>query len=85
MAAYSYANWASQSTPALQLSVLNQHIAEVSALMNGADVTADGKSINRSTLSAYLQTLLGERSRMEGNGAGVVNGGVMLTRFKEAR
>jgi hypothetical protein len=82
MAAYAYANWASQATAALQLSVLNQHIAEVSALMNGADVNADGKGINRFSLMQYHNNLLAERARMEANGAGVVNGGVVNLRMR---
>jgi hypothetical protein len=84
MAAYAYSAWASQSTPTAQLTMLNLHIGEVSALMNGADVSADGKSISRSTLQQYLNSLYTRADKLASDGAGVTNGGVMLARFREA-
>ena len=54
---YSYANWmSSSSSDSTRLANLEAHISEVSAQM-GADVSADGKSINRGSLIEYMKYL----------------------------
>jgi hypothetical protein len=59
-----YANWQEQATDALALAALKQHMTEVSQRIS-ASVTADGKSVDTSTLNEYLRWLGDERQRLE--------------------
>lgn len=62
--AWTYANWPSQSTPALRLTRLNLHIEEVSQKVQ-QELGADGKSRGSSSVQNYLDTLFAERDKLE--------------------
>lgn len=80
--AYTYSAWASQSTTAAKLTMLQLHISEVSAQM-GLDVSADGKSVSRSTLRVYLKDLQDEKRILMSlpDATGAVNGGTSFADF----
>lgn len=67
MAVYLYADWASwpEIDTLGKLNRLNLHIAEVSLIMNGPDVSADGKSLTRGSMVQYHANLLAERARLD--------------------
>ena len=70
--AWTYNDWASQSTPAARLTRLRLHIDEVSAQIS-ADISASGKSRSTSTLQTYLDGLMNRMDRLEqqvGSGPG---------------
>lgn len=79
--AYSYANWASQGTPAARLARLNLHIDEVSAQM-GPDVASLGHSRSLGSLVQYHATLMQRQKELQ-MAVGGIAGGVSLTSFNE--
>lgn len=62
--AYTYADWASQATIALQLSVLNQHIAEVAGRIK-EEIGSGVHNRSSSSLTAYHKDLLAERDKLQ--------------------
>ena len=86
--AWTYSNWATQSTVALRLAVLNQHIQEVSDAISN-ERAAEGFSEGSSSLQQMLDVLMKERIRLEGMpGAAGSNGGLSvakLTRHRDVR
>lgn len=63
--AYTYAAFEEQTTDALRLAMLRQHISEVRAQM-GPDVGAGGKYKNSGGLTDYLRQLNDRRKELEG-------------------
>lgn len=62
--AYTYAGWINEADDAARLTMLRQHIAEVSTLIN-ADVSADSRSVNHATLLQYHAGLLVQLEKYE--------------------
>lgn len=62
--AWTYADYEEQSTDALRLARLRQHISEVSQAM-GPSVSADGKSRDTGSLATYLGMLRDRRKELE--------------------
>jgi hypothetical protein len=82
--AWSFANFASQPTAALRLSVLLQHISEVEAAVD-AGVSSDGQSIDPGPLNDKLTRLYAERDRLEANPLNMTGGGVSRIRITDPR
>ena len=61
--AYTYHDWMTQTTDALRLTRLRQHIAEVSALVQ-PDVAAQGSSRSTGALQPYLADLYKQEERL---------------------
>lgn len=80
---YAYANWNQQTTLTDQLTVLNQHITEVTEAVAGQpDVASDSKSVAFGSSNQYLSMLYAERDKLLRRGAGAVRGGRSLARVK---
>lgn len=62
--AWTYNDWRSQATPALQLTRLYLHLDEVSA-QAGADVSSGGKSRATQSLNDYIRILEENARRLE--------------------
>lgn len=58
-----------ESSGATRISRLKQHISEVRAVINGPDVSADGKARNLATLQQYLKDLTIRLDQLEGSGS----------------
>jgi hypothetical protein len=82
--AWLYANFATQSTEALRLSVLRQHIAEVEAAID-AGVSSDGQSIDPSSLNEKLTRLYTHLERLEASPGNMTGGGFNRIRIVEPR
>ena len=61
--AWTYSNWESQSTYVLKKSVLEQHIAEVSAEL-GPNLTTAGRARDNQPLVDYLNLLYGRLDKL---------------------
>lgn len=61
--AWTYSDWPTKTTAALQLSQLNLHIQEVSDKI-GNERAADGYSQGSSSLATYLSGLMTQRDRL---------------------
>lgn len=74
--AWTYSNWATQTTAASRLSGLRSHIAEVSAAIEtrADSVAENGKSLTRPQLLEYFRTLMSEQSRLESSARGRAGG-----------
>lgn len=74
--AWTYSNWATETTAALRLTALRSHVAEVSAAMEtrADSVSENGKSISRPQLQSYLDSLLRSMSTLEGQARGRAGG-----------
>lgn len=63
--ARTYADWASQTTPTLQLARLNLYLQEISEeIKRGVD--SQGHRVDSTEVMRLYEILLGERSRLEG-------------------
>ena len=60
---WSYSNWHTQATLDLKISVLDQHLQEISDQIT-ATVAAGGSSRDAATLQTQYNTLLAERNRL---------------------
>jgi hypothetical protein len=61
--AWTYSDWPTKSTSALQLSQLNLHIQEVADKISN-ERSADGYSQGSSSLTTYLTGLMSSRERL---------------------
>ncbi len=61
--AWTYSDWPTLATPALQLARLNLHIAEVADKVSN-ETSADGYSRGSSSLAQLLTQLYAERTRL---------------------
>lgn len=73
---WQYSDWASQATPALRLSTLRLHVAEVSvSIETRADSVAEnGKSLTRPQLLGYYQSLVQQVAAAESSTRGRAGG-----------
>lgn len=62
---YSYSAWASQTSTADQLAMLNLHIGEVTQQM-GPSVSRDGASRSTADIQQYLRLLMEQRKSLMG-------------------
>lgn len=62
--AWTYSAWTQQPTAAARLSMLRQHITEVSDKIT-QEISSDGHSRSSSTLQAYLDGLFQHERRLE--------------------
>ena len=85
--AWTHYAWDSQSTDASRLSELREHVAEVSASVEGrADaISSDGKTMTRPQLMEYLRILLEQRDRLEGKLTRSAAGGRSYARLSRPR
>lgn len=80
---WTYSAWPSQSTAAARLSMLRQHITEVSDQV-GKERGADGFNESSNANQQYLNTLFARLDRLEA-AAGSTNGGVSAARLGSRR
>jgi len=64
MAAWTYSDF-EESSGSARISRLKQHISEVRAVINGPDISADGKMRNLATLRQYLADLTARLDQLE--------------------
>lgn len=80
--AWTYNNYEEQASDSARLSVLRQHITEVSQAIQ-ADVSSDGHSRSAGTLQDYLSTLHERRKELERlTGSGNRGSGRTLANFR---
>lgn len=80
--AWTYSDWDQQTTPAARLSRLSLHIKEVTDKI-AANVSADGKSRDSSSLNQLLTTL-NKRYDQLLSAAGTA-GGISIVKFRRVR
>jgi hypothetical protein len=86
MAAWTYADWPSQSTPAARLERARLHLSEVNAAVNTLDVQGDGYGVSAASMVQYQQNLMADIARMESLPAyGGRNGGFSVMRRGRVR
>ncbi|HRI52472.1 MAG TPA: hypothetical protein PLW65_20045 [Pseudomonadota bacterium] len=80
--AWTYSDWAQQTTPALRLARLNLHIEEVTDKI-GNEISGDGYAKGSNALTTLLDKLYARQSELEKRVERTANGGAIQIQFRD--
>lgn len=80
--AWTYADWPSQTTPALRLTRLNLHITEVTQKI-GNEIGGDGYSKGSGSLTTYLNGLMARQAELEKRVERTASGGAIQVQMRD--